>query len=241
MGAPPGADLVGFASTAWALADLGRIVAESAGPVSGANQGGFVADAGGPQIPGLSNAGGGGFFSPALRLAMETGCDVCTDTNWELLRTLLGLVRSTSTQVAAGNKAKAKTSQQRDTPKRGAKGGIQFGVQGQIIAKGLLSRAYQGGVGIYIGNDGWGIYYSYATSGEGWMGGLGLTVSGYSGADPGGVVNNFQAQLGIGLGYSYDDNINILSPTAGIAGPGLGVAITRDRTIATCLLFCGGK
>ena len=44
----------------------------------------------GPQIPGLTNVGGGGFFSPALQFAMAPECDVCSDSRLDLLRMLWG-------------------------------------------------------------------------------------------------------------------------------------------------------
>ena len=63
------------------------------------------------------------------------------------------------------------------------------------------------------------------------MAGFGVTGGGFSGDNPFGTANNFQAQLGIGLGFSYDNNYNIDGLNGGIVGPGAGAAWTRDRTV----------
>ena len=108
--------------------------------------------------------------------------------------------------------------------------GMAFGFQGQFIFDELLDKAYQGGFGFYVSDKECGFYFSKALSGSGHMLGIGLNISGFSGANPFGTANNFQAQAGLGLGFSHDDNYNIDGLNSGIAGPGVGVAWTRDKT-----------
>jgi RHS repeat-associated protein len=108
--------------------------------------------------------------------------------------------------------------------------GMAFGLQGQFINDKLLDKPFQWGFGFYVSDKECGFYFSKAISGSGYMAGIGLNISGFSGANPFGTANNFQAQAGLGLGFSYDDNYNIEGLNAGLIGPGVGAAWTRDKT-----------
>jgi RHS repeat-associated protein len=97
-GVPPGWDFPSVLGSAVAIGDLGHA---SSNLMRGSDSpGGGSGGGGGPQIPGLTNVGGGGFFSPALRLAMDTGCDVCSDVG-DLLRLLSGLWQTGNAEAAS--------------------------------------------------------------------------------------------------------------------------------------------
>lgn len=119
--------------------------------------------------------------------------------------------------------------------------GFAVGFAYSAIANNVLNKAYGGGAGFYVGTDGAGYYTTKTTYGDGWLGGLGGQVSSFSGSDPGGTTNTFQAELGLGLGFNYDDNYNIGGFQRGFGGIGGGAAFTRERTTATCLFFCKNK
>lgn len=121
--------------------------------------------------------------------------------------------------------------------------GIAVGIQGQVIASGILDKAYGFGVGFYYNPDTGecGYYFSKVLSGKGLLIDVGGQGALFSGANPGGTTNNTSLALGLSLGFGQDNNNNFSSVNVGRGGFGVGGAKTYDRTTATPFPFSCGK
>jgi len=113
--------------------------------------------------------------------------------------------------------------------------GIALGFHGQVVASGILDKAYGGGFGVYYNPDTGecGFYYSKTTSGDGYYLGGGGQIAGFSGRRPGGTTNmtNF---FFASWGEDFD--------SGGYAfGPGGGYSQTREKTTAKPFSWSCGK
>ena len=86
LGLPPIAEVANFGMVAIGLTSLGLAARDLANATPSSEGTGSPGDI--FSIPGLSSAGGGGFFSPSLALVARAGCDVC-DSGWDLLRSII--------------------------------------------------------------------------------------------------------------------------------------------------------
>jgi RHS repeat-associated protein len=96
MGLPPIAEVANFAMVAFGLTSLGLAARDLANATPGGD--GTGSPGGILSIPGLSNAGGGGYFSPSLTMLARAGCDICSDSGWDLLRSIIGTAQAASTK-----------------------------------------------------------------------------------------------------------------------------------------------